>query len=564
MNCIRLFILVATFAAVGGCSTIERADKTARVVEQDSKAVEEIAQGAQKQRFRVQRESSVLFHDGAWASLEPIEVKQRAARMKLLCKGNNRVSYAPSTPVDILEFSQFISNLCGVPIRVMPDAMRAIQTGGSSNLGGANAGVNTVSLPIPAVGQPGMPVTIGAGQMTGGRSGLIDIKYDGDFPGLLDAVTNRLRVSWKVVDGAVSIIYLDTRTFRLFSQPYSYDDNTTVQSGTTTNTGASGGTGGAAGGIGGSSGSNQMTTITMKSNRWDDIDKSVKQMLTPSVGRAQGSPSTGTYTVTDLPEVLDFIGLYFDAENKSLTKQITFNVKVLSVTLTNSNNLGIDWTLVYQSLGKSYGVSLTNITPKDPAAIMATASVLSTATAGGAARFAGSTAVISALAQQGRVSDLMSPTVTTLNHHTVPVQIGSQISYIAQAQMTATAQVGSTTSLIPGTVTTGFNMRLTPYVMPDDQILLDTSLNVSALLRIRSVTSGGTTIEVPEVENRIFSQTARLHPGETLILSGFEQINNTSNKSGAGDPSNIIFGGSVQSSTNRSVVVILITPNLMD
>lgn len=561
-------VMICALAAIGGCATSEKADKTARQVEREKVSLEVIANEASKQRPLVERQEAVIFHDGDWASLEPIEIKQREARTKLLCKGNTRVSYAPRVPVDILEFSQFLTNLCGVPIRVMPDAITAIQaqgrlSGGSSS--GATSGAGAMMPPIPAIGQS-IPATIGAGQpdisqAIGGRSGLINIKYDGDLAGLLDMVTNRLGVSWKVAQDSVSIFYIDTRTFRLFSQPYGYDNSTAVMSGTTMTNGASGG--GAGSGIGGTSGSTQSTTIKMKSERWDDVDKSIKQMLTPGVGRGQGSPSTGTYTVTDIPEVLERIGLYLEDENESLTKQITFNVKVLSVTLTDTNSLGIDWTLIYKSLNGNWGLNLTNVTPKDPAAILGSASVLTNAT-GSAARFAGTTAVISALAQQGRVSELMSPTVTTLNHHTVPVQIGSQVSYIAQAQTTATAQVGSTTSLIPGSVTTGFNMRLTPYVMPNQQMLLDTALNVSALLRIRSVTSGGTTIEVPEVENRIFSQTAKLHPGETLILSGFEQISNSSNKSGVGDPSNIIFGGSVSSAMNRSVVVILITPYLMD
>lgn len=571
MSYLRLFqgsvqlITICALLAVGGCGTFEKADRTARQVEHEKVTLDAIAKEAPRQRPAVERQEAVIFHDGEWASLEPIEIKQREARAKLLCKGSARVAYAPRVPVDILEFSQFLTNLCGVPIRVMPDAITAIQSQG--RLSGASQGATGgAAPPIPSIGQP-IPATIGAGQLDftqaiGGRSGLINIKYDGDLAGLLDMVTNRLGVSWKVVNDSVSIFYLDTRTFRLFSQPYGYDDSTTVMTGTTMNAGASGGATGSS--IGGTSGSQQSTIITMKSQRWDDVDKSIKQMLTPGVGRAQGSPSTGTYTVTDIPEVLERIRLYLDVENSSLTKQIVFNVKVLSVALTDTNNLGIDWTLIYRSLNGNWGFNLTNVTAQDPAAIRGSASVLTTAT-GNAARFAGTTAVISALAQQGRVSELMSPTVTTLNHHTVPVQIGSQISYVAQSQTTATAQVGSTTSLIPGTVTTGFNMRLTPYVMPDSQMLLDASINVSALLGpIPSFTSGGTTIQVPQVENRTFSQTAKLHPGETLVLSGFEQMSNSSNKSGVGDPSNIIFGGTVASSTNRSVVVILITPYLMD
>lgn len=576
MNFHRLIVSSVAILALAGCSAMEQANRTAAQVDRDVVSVTAIAKAAQTQHPRVER-AQVMFHEGSWASLVPMEIKQREARAKLLCMGKDRVSYSPRPAVDILEFSQFITNLCGIPIRVMPDAIAAIQAQGRATTSGVpgtpSAPIGApISPMIPSIGAPipamGMPATIAAGQGQvlngiGGRSGLIDIKYDGDFPGLIDTVTNRLGVSWRITDGAISIFYVDTKTFRLFSQPYAYDLQSVVQSGTTTTTGVSSGGSGASGGISGTSGSQQSSTITMKSSRWDDIDKTVKQMLTPNVGRAQGSPSTGTYTVTDIPEVLERVGVYFDTENKSLTKQIVFTVKVLAVTLTDSNGLGIDWTMIYRSLNGNWGFKLSNITQKDTSAISGTVNVLSPAS-GSPSQFAGTSAVISALAQQGRVSELMSPSVTTLNHHTVPVQIGSQISYIAGSQTVSTPQVGSTTSLTMGTLTTGFNMRLTPYVMPDDQMLLDAAINVSSLRRLRPVGTATSPAEAPDLDNRIFSQTARLRAGETMILSGFEQINDTSNKAGVGDPSNIVFGGSVQSSTNRSVVVILITPMLMD
>lgn len=577
MNFRRIILSLAAISVLAGCATFEQDKKIVRRVEQDDVTATSLAKAAKAQRPHVEREA-VVFHEGSWTSLVPIEIKQREARASLLCKGMNEVDYGPRSPVDILEFSQFITNLCGVPIRVMPDAITAIQSQGRLSVMGATGGIGGMggmtSPPIPSVGQPmsspGIPPVIGAGQgyntSIGGRSGQIDIKYSGNLPGLLDMVTNRLGVSWKVVDGAVNIFYLDTRTFRLFSQPYAYDVQTIVQSGSTTTTGATGGassTGSTSGGISGSSGSQQSTTISMKSKRWDDIDLTIKQMLTPGVGRSQASSSTGTYTVTDIPEVLDRVAAYLDTENKSLTKQIIFNVKVLTVTLTDSNGFGIDWSLVYKTLNGNFGFNLTNVTNPDASAISGKLSVLSTAT-GNAAQFAGTSAVISALAQQGRVSELMSPTLTTLNHHTVPIQLGSQISYLAGSQTTNTAQVGSTTSTTIGTITTGFNMRLTPYVMPDNQMLLDVALNISSLRQLRQVGTASSPAEAPDLDNRIFNQTARLRAGETLILSGVEQVSENSTKNGVNDPSNVLLGGSIKNGTTRSVAVILISPILMD
>ncbi|MEZ1459349.1 PilN family type IVB pilus formation outer membrane protein, partial [Pseudomonas aeruginosa] len=62
------------------------------------------------------------------------------------------------------------------------------------------------------------------------------------------------------------------------------------------------------------------------------------------------SRATGTLTVTDRPEVLNRVQQLVNRENESITKQVLLNVNVLSVALTDKDQLGIDWNLVYKSL----------------------------------------------------------------------------------------------------------------------------------------------------------------------------------------------------------------------
>src|SRR3546814_3811594 len=80
-------------------------------------------------------------------------------------------------------------------------------------------------------------------------------------------------------------------------------------------------------------------------------------MLTPGVGLSSISPSTGTITVTDRPEVIELIASYLEDENKRITRQVLLNVKVLSVTVSDSDSVGINWNMVYNSLDK-FGIGL--------------------------------------------------------------------------------------------------------------------------------------------------------------------------------------------------------------
>jgi len=159
---------------------------------------------------------------------------------------------------------------------------------------------------------------------------------------------------------------------------------------------------------------------------------------------------------------------------------------------------------------------------------------------------------------------LTNPTVTTLNMQPVPVQIAKQTSYLASVSTTNTAQVGSTATLTPGTVTTGFSMDLLPYLMDNNEMLLQFTMNLSPDARLRSAESGDNRIEVPEIDSRIFSQRVKMTSGQTLVLSGFEQRVSNGTKSGVGSPDNWFFGGGGTSDGRREVIVILITPIILD
>ncbi|MDR9012409.1 Outer membrane lipoprotein BfpB [Burkholderia multivorans] len=285
-------------------------------------------------------------------------------------------------------------------------------------------------------------------------------------------------------------------------------------------------------------------------------------MLTPGVGHAS-PPAFGTITVTDTPEVLARVGDFIKMQNGNLTKQVLLNVKILSVQLTDSDSLGIDWKLVYQNLS-GFGFGLANTIAADAAATTGTIGIVGAATGTTLGKFNGSSLIVNALSQQGRVSVVTSPSVTTLNLQPVPVQVATQTGYLAQVSSTQTAQVGTSTALTPGTVTTGFNMNLLPYIMPGGEVLLQYSINLSALNRLRTVSSGGSSIEIPEVANRIFSQEVKLRSGQTLVLSGFDQVTDNGTRSGVGSARNMLLGGSANTNNGRDVIVVLITPTVME
>ncbi|WP_158896956.1 PilN family type IVB pilus formation outer membrane protein, partial [Pseudomonas sp. BAV 2493] len=396
-----------------------------------------------------------------------------------------------------------------------------------------------------------------------GGSQVSGLKYSGKASGLLDEVTARLGLGWRYspVERAVRISYFETRVFDVWSFGDKQVIASTVKSGMATAAGTSGSNSGGSStssGVSGDSGSNQSTTVTLESSILQDIQNNVKAMLSVApAGRMYLAPSTGTLTVTDRPEVISRIEAYLNNTNRSITQQVLFNVKVFEVTLTDTDQLGLNWAAVYKSLNTKWGLSLSNtVSGISTSATSASIGIVNTADSA----WAGSNAIVQALAEQGRVSNVRSPSVTTLNLQPAPLQIGNVQGYLASSQTTSTASVGSSTSLTPGTITSGFNMTLLPRVLEHDEMLLMVSINMSSKPTFQTFTSNGSSVQLPDYDAKSLSPKVKLRSGQTLILSGFEELSEDARRTGVGDPGFLGLGGSRTRTSGHSVLVVLITP----
>lgn len=550
----RLVILAAAMAAaISGCA-VQRAHDT--VYENEARATRVYDQVHQA---RSERPRTVNVRNTPWVSLEPIPTAHlKDTPKELLCN----ITFAPVQGVTIFEFGQSITSLCGIPVRISRDAVEVMSGGGVSNFGGSPAVGIGSSLPPPNLAgveeiDVGFSQSI-QGSFAGAGDGLItNIKWqDKPLSGLLDAVTSRLGLSWRYEKGVIRIFYLDTRVFQITAIP----SQTSVSSVVTTESSLSSG-----GGAGSSStdsglvdmggGSNQSTEVAIRTNIMEDIKNTLENMLTP-MGKLSLSFSTGSVSVTDTPEVLDQIQVYLDRENASLRRMVRINVDMLVVTLDESDRFGIDWNLVYNQVSGKYGASLSSNVAQGADSIMTGFGVLDTANS----NFSGTKLFFDALSTQGSVSVVTTPTINTLNLQPAPIQIAEQQYYVQSSSSTTVPDVGVESSLELGSITTGFNASVLPFIVDGDNLILQFSASISPRAKLREITSGNALVEAPETSSRTFSQQVALRSGQTMVLSGYEQVSDTGNLSGMGDPSFMLAGGSTSRRATREVLVILITP----
>jgi len=359
---------------------------------------------------------------------------------------------------------------------------------------------------------------------------------------------------------------------------------------------------------------NQFSKLTGTISVWKDLETTIKGLLSKD-GTAMVSQSTTTITVRDRPSNVEAIGVYLNTMNRELSRQVRIHVQLLEVRLNANYNYGINWDLV-----RKVGYQSVSLTSAGAANAGNTGTFTPVAFAFSATNprsgWAGSNSIIQALQQQGDVSLITQPTVTTLNNQVATISIQSQQNYINSTTSTLSgsgsdfAQGGVNTA----TVTTGLNLYLLPKVQ-GQRVFLQISSVLSDLTALQTIntSTGGTVpsnqsqnnssdptdngvtpvvtpgegtdttittptgtstidttsattpitpqiVQLPEVALRSFNQRSVIPNGATLILAGFLQDGTQANQSKVLDLA--ALGGS--GATKRTIeLIMLITPSIL-
>lgn len=531
---------LVTAALLNGCASVDRINNTMDQAGLDYDR-------AQRHMSNLQAQKSVVKETNAqWINTTPIIEQRTVNKAAPGCS----ITLNRQGSISLSEITQRITSVCGVPVTISPDATMA--------LGGVSGGkTEQISGSIPAPDATGMvPLAAMGGAtktvVTGSGNTLNGLYWSGSLSGLLDTISSRLGISWRYEQGRIFFYYLETRSFAIAFMDSKADFNSKVVSGTTSSAGNTGGGGGNS--IAGDSNTSQSTTMEIKSSLYADLQESVKSMLTPTSGRM--FLSAGVMTVTDTPQVLDAIGKFIENRNKELNRQVVLNVEVLSVEKRSQDQLGIDWNAVFSSgsIGATLGSAFTE----------AAASTMTGGLSIVDGKLAGSKAFIKALSEQARVSVVTQQASTTTNMTPLPMQVADQEDYAAQVSTNSTANVGTSTSITPATITTGFNMTLLPYIMPDaNNLQLQFSISLSDSPTRRTFTSGDSSVELLKTKLKTVNQRVNMKSGQTIVLSGFQQGSRKGSKQGVGSANFFGLGGGYNGENDNTLLVILITPTIL-
>lgn len=404
----------------------------------------------------------------------------------------------------------------------------------------------------------------------------IPVNYSGKLSGLLNYLSNRYSVWWRYKNGIITFFTKETRVFTIYALP--------------TETTMSASLSGSSMGMQGADGSSSSSLSTQANLAlWDNIEAGITQVVGEE-GQLSFSRVTGTVTITASPFVMRKAAAYIANWNEKLSRQVAISVKVLQVTLENEDNYGLDLRAVFNSnkIASNFA-SPYFIDTAGGASGAGAVGLLSMALIDPKSRWKDSSAVIQALSTQGKTSLITSSSVTTLNNKIAPVQVSTSQNYVSETNVT-TSGTGNDkdveVDMETDTLNYGFTMEILPRILDHGRLIVMFSLNLTDLLSLDTFSSNGgsseedssedeeeenndgdtesTTVQLPKMQTRGFMQEIAMKSGATLVLTGFEKVQDNTKTSGIGKAKMGLLGGQAYNKTLRDVLVILLTPEVLE
>jgi type IVB pilus formation R64 PilN family outer membrane protein len=485
------------------------------------------------------------IHNTQWVDINPVQ-RSRADDVK---DPPCHVDLSPPHSLSIEKFQQLMAvGGCHLDVRFTADALSHIH-GGTSDQGDG-----TKLPPNPSGG----PTALYAGP-SGAVDPTITLNYSGDVDGALQNVAMQLDLSERRTGNQVEFFYTETKLFRINLQNSSTTITTDIQTGIQSSSGQ-GGAGQSASNT--QSGTRQGTEIRSETDPAKDFASMVGKIV-PSSAYTY-SVATGQLVVTSTPDKLAAVQQLVNQFNDIVTKQVKVKLVVGMLTLTKDDSIGLDAGIKFA--GKhGIGLGLANSFPVTSGASAGNVSILDTAS-GKLAQFAGTTLTLNALRQIGSVQVVQEQVLYTLNLHPAPYQDGQQTTYLAESGATVTSGGQATgfaqSSLVPGVVSTGFNVVSRPFVFDDGKTMsLDFKMNLSALDELTPIIGqDGAMIQGPKISNNLIDQTVRIRSGQTMLITGIRNHNSKANKSGTVNASFWGLGGGLNNDDSRKVGFVIVTP----
>lgn len=271
--------------------------------------------------------------------------------------------------------------------------------------------------------------------------------------------------------------------------------------------------------------------------------------LQGSVGRID---SLNTLIVKTTPRLMDAVEEFIDTQTELLTRQVVLDIEVIEFTANEGSEFGLDFDLLYTSKDGVIGALLQPPTLAD----ITNGTGISWQGLDGT-RWEGSSALIKALNQFGKVSVTTRQTVTATNQQPQELDLSNIRGYFSATKTSFEGESSEPQVQIEtDTVRDGVKMLVVPAVGKEDVFLRMTG-TLSKFIGFETQTVGEVQVSQPQTRQSRYNIAGKYSFNNTIVVTSMRQETNQADEQSIAN-SKILGGNSGSKKTVDTIV--LLTP----
>ena len=305
-----------------------------------------------------------------------------------------------------------------------------------------------------------------------------------------------------------------------------------------------------------------IVTVT-NSNYWAYLETKIKTLLKNKSGQeVVVSPMSGVVTIRAYPNYIREVKAFLEKETENLNRQVTLEMQIIEVALTDEYQQGIDWDSAFSSISQ-----------------LADSTIQSTIGGGGALTISNGSfnSVITLLATKGDVNVLSKPRITAMNNQKAVIKVGGDEYFVTDFSVTSETN-DSTTTTTPDIELTpffsGISVDVTPKINADNTVLLHIHpVIVSVEEELKTITYGSDnsanelTLPLAKSAVRESDTMVKSNSGDVIVIGGLMKTDQEDYISATPFLSDLPFVGELftnrQKINNKSELVILVKPQVV-
>lgn len=571
----KLLVLSAIFLSVTGCVSERIKNGVDNAVQTKDADARDYFSKANPSKTKAEREASQEVNMPFVAG-KSIPLARNVSLPRPLQAGVNTAVLFPKNAISLAAAAERIMLASGLYVSIaqdvyIEDAMlmpKSLQNSKSVSTQPLPVGVSPITsssglpdlpaLPSPTEDKPGHP-------LTGNKTP--DTPYHLEFPRveaplaqILDLIAVRLGIRWKFEETTNTIRFYRLVT-KTWSTPFS-SANTRYSTDFEGITSASNNQNA----ISVRPGTSPVGSTSKDVNELKAISENVSSLMTKS-GSIVTNASTGTITLTDTFDVVESADRMIANEVSILSRVVMLKVQTIQVTNNDSEQAGVDiGGVVNAVLQKMPNLKFTNSSPAT--LLSANAGSFGINVLSGQAN--GTTAIIDALKQYGKVQTSIEMPLITRNHRAIYYNVTNTFSYVSSTTP-GTASItggGGTPGITTSQDQVGLKLMMYPNVTSRDTVMLTMSLDQSVLQGIQSFASGTgsnqQTVQLPNKNGEGSNQEVPIKSGQTIVITGFDKTSDQYDKRTLADGVPILMGGSGKANRERTTTLVLVSVLVKD